>query len=142
MMITFVVIIAAIVVWCCISAEKEHAATQAAKQKAQNELATKVKDAEALIPRAESSDFYREVSSYIRSEISKRDQSIRDRVAQDYNAWLSSKSFVPNYKKYYDGRSLSGYDSIRLSNSYIHGFSVDHEFYPPSIVFLLKGTLI
>lgn len=139
MMIVFVVIIAAIVVWCCISAEKEHAATQAAKQKAQNELATKVKDAEALIPRAESSDFYREISSYIRSEISKRDQSIRDRVAQDYNAWLSSKSFVPNYKKYYDGRSLSGYDSIRLSNSYIYGFSVDHEFYSPSIVFSSQG---
>ena len=133
MMIIFVVIIAAIVVWCCISAEKEHAA----KQKAQNELAIKVKDAEALIPRAESSDFYREVSSYIRSEISKRDQSIRDKVARDYNAWLSSKPFVPDYKKY--DEDSCDYGSIRLSNSYIYGFSVDPEFYPPSIVFSSQG---
>lgn len=137
-MMIVLIIIAAIVVWCCISAEKERTAKQKAQQKAQNELATKVKEAEALIPRAVSSDFYREISSYIRSEISKQDQSIRDRVAQDYNAWLSSKSFAPNYKKYYNESSF-GYSSIRLSNSYIYGFSVDPEFYPPSIVFSSQG---
>lgn len=142
-MIIFVIIIAAIVVWYCISAEKERIAKQKAQQnqkKVQDELAAKVKEAEALIPRAASSDFYREISSYIRSEISKRDQSIRNKVARDYNAWLSSNSskpFVPDYKKY--DEDSCDYGSIRLSNSYIYGFSVDPEFYPPSIVFSSQG---
>lgn len=136
-MMIVLIIIAAIVVWCCISAEKERTAKQKAQQKAQNELATKVKEAEALIPRAASSDFYREISSYIRSEISKQDQSICNKVARDYNAWHTSKPFVPDYKKYDD--DSCDYGSIRLSNSYIYGFSVDPEFYPPSIVFSSQG---
>lgn len=137
MMIILVIISAIIVVWCCISAEKERTATQAAKQKAQNELANKVKEAEALIPQAASSDFYREISSYIRSEISKQDQSICDKVARDYNAWHTSKPFVPDYKKY--GDDSCDYGSIFLSNSCIYGFSVDFELYPPSIVFSSQG---
>lgn len=135
-MIILVVIIAVIVVGCCISVEKE----RTAKQEIQNELAAKAKDAEALIPRAASSDFYRKISSYIQSEISKQDQSIRDKVARDYDAYLSSNpsvSFVPDYKRY-DEKSCN-HGCICISDSYIYGFSVDPEFYSPSIVFSSQG---
>lgn len=92
-MIIFVIIIAAIVVWYCISAEKERIAKQKAQQnqkKVQDELAAKVKEAEALIPRVVSSDFYKKVLSYIQSEIFKRDEAIRHQVEQDYDIYLRS----------------------------------------------------
>lgn len=131
-MIVFVIIIAAIVVGLCVSAEKE----QKAQQKAQNELATKVKEAEALIPRAASSEFYRKISSYIQSEISRQNQSIRDKVARDYDAYLnsnSSVSFVPDYRRYDDCRY------IQISVSYIDGFIADPEICSHSIDFSSQG---
>lgn len=140
-MIVLVIIVVTIVVGLCISAEKERIAKQKAQQnqkKIQDELAAKVKEAEVLIPRAESSDFYKKVSSYIESEIFKRDESIRHQVKQDYDIYLRSNSgeesaFSPNYSKYNKG------SFIRISHSYIYGFFVDSEFYPPNIVFSSWG---
>lgn len=140
-MIIFVIIIAAIVVWYCISAEKERIAKQKAQQnqkKVQDELAAKVKEAEALIPRVVSSDFYKKVLSYIQSEIFKRDEAIRHQVEQDYDIYLRSSHgeesfFSPNYSRYNRG------SFIRISHSYIYGFFVDSEFYPPNIIFSSWG---
>lgn len=130
-MIIFDIICAIIVVWCCISAEsaeKERTATQAAKQKAQNELANKVKEAEALVPQVESSAFYKVVASFVQSELTKKEQSIRHRAANAYFNHLCSNSgtashFVPEYKKYADADLLSC--DIYVSLKEIYGFDYD-----------------
>lgn len=111
-MIIFVIIIAAIVVWYCISAEKEH----------QKELVAKVKEAEAAISRVESSPLYEKIDSYIQSEISNRVSDIRKGVARDYNSYLRSNSdekiaFPPDYKRYKQP------DHINIFRRGLDGFS-------------------
>lgn len=124
MMIILVIISAIIVVWCCISAEKE----RTAKQKDQNELANKVKEAEALVPQVESSAFYKVVASFVQSELTKKEQSIRHDAANAYFDHLRSSSgtashFVPEYKKYAPADFLSF--SIYVSFKEIYGFDYD-----------------
>lgn len=97
MMIILVIIIAIIVVY--FIGERTN------KQKAQTELAAKVKEAEAAISRVESSPFYEKIDSYIQSEISNRVSDICKGVNQDYNSYLRSSSdkktdFSPDYKRY------------------------------------------
>lgn len=121
MMIILVIISAIIVVWCCISAEKE----RTAKQKAQNELANKVK---ALVPQVESSAFYKVVASFVQSELTKKEQSIRHYVENAYFDYLRSSSgtashFVPEYQKYANVDLLSC--DIYVSLKEIYGFDYD-----------------
>lgn len=127
-MIIFVIICAIIVVWCCISAEKERTAKQATQQKTQNELAAKVKEAEALVPQVASSAFYKEVASFVQSELTKKEQSIRYWTSKAYFDYLRSNSggashFVPEYQKYAYGNLLSC--SIYVSYQEIYGFDYD-----------------
>ena len=130
-MIIFVIICAIIVVWCCISAEsaeKERIAKQTTQQKAQNELAAKVKEAEALVPQVASSAFYKEVASFVQSELTKKEQSIRHSTADAYFDYLRSNSgvashFVPEYQKYAYRNLLSC--SIYVSYQEIYGFDYD-----------------
>lgn len=130
-MIIFVIICAIIVVWCCISAEsaeKERISKQTTQQKAQNELAAKVKEAEALVPQVASSAFYKEVASFVQSELTKKEQSIRYWTSKAYFDYLRSNSgvashFVPEYQKYAYGNLLSC--SIYVSYQEIYGFDYD-----------------
>lgn len=130
-MIIFVIICAIIVVWCCISAEsaeKERIAKQTTQQKAQNELAAKVKEAEALVPQVASSAFYKEVASFVQSELTKKEQSIRYWTSKAYFDYLRSNSgvashFVSEYQKYAYGNLLSC--SIYVSYQEIYGFDYD-----------------
>lgn len=123
MMIILVIISAIIVVWCCSSAEKE----RTAKQKAQK-LANKVKEAEALVPQVESSAFYKVVASFVQSELTKKEQSIRHHVENAYFDYLRSSSgtashFVPEYQKYANADLLSC--EIYVSLKEIYGFDYD-----------------
>ena len=122
-MIILVIISAIIVVWCCSSAEKE----RTAKQKAQK-LANKVKEAEALVPQVESSAFYKVVASFVQSELTKKEQSIRHHVENAYFDYLRSSSgtashFVPEYQKYANADLLSC--EIYVSLKEIYGFDYD-----------------
>ena len=124
----FVIICAIIVVWCCSSAEKERTAKQATQQKAQNELTAKVKEAEALVPQVASSAFYKEVASFVQSELTKKEQSIRHSTADAYFDYLRSNSgvashFVPEYQKYANADLLSC--EIYVSLKEIYGFDYD-----------------
>lgn len=123
-MIILVIIIAVIAAWCCISAEKE----RIAKQEVQNEIAAQVKEAEALVPQVESSAFYKEVASFIQSELTKKEQSIRHSAANAYFNYLRSNSgtashFVPEYQKYANADLLSC--TIYVSFKEIYGFDYD-----------------
>lgn len=101
LLISLIVIVAAL--YYLYSHEKQDQAAQK-EQKISSELRLKVQKAEALIPRVESSAFYKEIAAHLRSEISDKAQFIRRIVAQDYDKYLrsnpqSAQSFVPNVSR-------------------------------------------
>lgn len=129
----FVVIIAIIATIYRTSKEKKNIA----KQTAQKELDSAEKKAAALVPQIVSSDLYKEIFSFIDSEISYKEQQIRHAVDFDYNNFTrwnpnSSHSFVPNVNH------LMRFDCLDIRSNGIYSFSADHD-YPPDIDFSSRG---
>lgn len=119
LLISLIVIVAAL--YYLYSHEKQDQAAQK-EQKISSELKLKVQKAEALIPRVESSAFYKEIAAYLRSEISDKARFIRRIVAQEYDAYLrsnpqSAQSFVPD-----TSRIFTCDRTIRITSSGLYGF--------------------